>query len=182
MDTPFSIDPFDVSDISDTLDTLQNFFHTNPIVYESERLLSDESYYLDCLNFLFKNNIDYEYEINFDSIRLIHNIYSLYPELLNDNVLTVENELYLFRIKLNKFFDFVRDEKKNIQIDTIIEMGCFLGGMCPYDDCDNFIFGERECCNLCKREIRIETIFSGGEEIDYSCNYYLEGMLYYNKI
>ena len=67
-------------------------------------------------------------------------------------------------------------------IDIILDMVCFLGDLCPYDDCDNFISGERERCDVCNREIRIDTDCDELSLSDLSSNYYLEGKLYYEKI
>lgn len=137
---------------------------------------------MDSLYFLFKKNIHYQNEINFDSIRLIRNIYSLYPELSLDDISSVIHEIYLFRTNLDNFFDIVRIERKKIMIDIILDMVCFLGDLCPYDDCDNFISGERERCDVCNREIRIDTDCDELSLSDLSSNYYLEGKLYYEKI
>lgn len=181
---PFSDNSFDHFEyiINDSKEIIINNMRLNEILYECDDILRDETYYLDCLNFLFKKNIHYENEMNFDSIRLIRNIYQMYSELLMDDVSSVMDEINLFRTNLDKFFDLVRIERKKITIDTIIEMGCFLGDSCPYDDCDNFIFGERECCDVCKRGIRIDTDCDELSLSDLSSNYYLEGKLYYEKI
>jgi len=182
---PFSVDSFEQfeSIINDSKEIIINNMRLNEILYECEDILRDETYYLDCLEFLFKNNIHYNIdEMDFNSVRLIHNIYQMFPELSLDDISSVINQLNFTRIELDKFFDLVRIERKNILIDTIIDMGCFLGDACPYDDCDNFIFGERECCDLCKRGIRIDTDCDELSLSDLSSNYYLEGKLYYEKI
>lgn len=154
----------------------------NQILNDCDIILGCETDYLDCLYFLLKNNIHYEDEMNFDSIRLIRNIYQMFPELSLDDISSVMNEIDLFRTNLDKFFDLVRIERKKNTIDTIIAMGCFLGDICPYEDCHNFIFGCRESCDVCKREIRIHTDCDELSLSDLSSNYYLEGMLYYEKI
>ena len=154
----------------------------NQILYDCDLILGTDTYYLDCLYFLFKKNIDYENEVNFDSIRLIRNIYSLYPELSLDDISSVIHEIYLFRTNLDNFFDIVRIERKKIMIDIILDMVRFLGDLCPYDGCDNFIIGERERCDVCNREIRIDTDCDEFRPIDLSCSYYLEGMLYYERV
>lgn len=182
------MDMFPFSDDNVNEPTIPTFapVQLNQILYDCDIILECETYYLDCLYFLFKKNIHYNIdEMDFNSIRLIRNIYQMFPELSLDDissVMDVMDKIYLFRTNLYKFFDLIRIERKKNVIDTIIDMGCFLGDSCPYDDCDNFIFGFRECCDLCKRGLRIDTTCDELSLSDLSSNYYLEGKLYYEKI
>lgn len=175
---------FDIQmDESDYINTISH----DRILNLTKEILSSEDYYLSCIEYCFRYNLNYD-DFNFNQIRLLNSLYSsniidlIYS---HDSTIKNEEELKNFLDELNKFFEFVLNHYTEIQIEYIFDLDIFLGDTCPYDDCDNFIFGYHKKCDSCDRNIRIQCklISSINDNIyydsDYDSDYYLENILYY---
>ncbi len=163
-------------------DYMNTICHDRILILTKE-ILSNEDYYLRCIQYCYRYKLDYD-DFDFNQIRLLN---SLYSSDIVDSIYTydstIKNEEYLrnFLDELNKFFKFVLNHYTETQIEYILDLGIFVGDTCPYDECGNFIFGYHKKCDSCDRNVilRCNLICSVNDNIYYKSDYDLEDVLYY---
>lgn len=178
---------FDIHLIENEIENENENDYVNTICHDrilnlTKKILSNENYYLKCVQYCYEHKLDYD-DFDFSQIHLINSVYlSNILDSIYTYDSTIKNEEYLinFLDKLTKFFKFVLNYYTKPEIEYTLGDN-FLGNICPYEDCDNFIFGYREKCDICNRNvaIRCSSITKINDTIDYESYYDLEDSLYY---